>query len=40
VRNEIFIPYAVKVVPCLLVWMKLTFDLLTMKENETAEVAN
>jgi hypothetical protein len=40
VRNEIFIPYAVKVVPCFLVWMKLTFDLLTMKDIETAKAAN
>ncbi len=43
VRNEIFFPYVVKAVPCILVWAKITYDLLVgdieprLSEEHTVE---
>ena len=32
IQDDIFIPYVIKVVPCIFVWFKITFDLLTSKQ--------
>lgn len=31
VRNNFFIPYTIKVLPCILVWIKINYELLTLK---------
>lgn len=36
IQNEYFQPYVVKAVPCILVWGKITFDLLTLKTLNSA----
>jgi hypothetical protein len=33
VRKEIFQPYVVKAVPCILIWLKISYDLLFDKIN-------
>jgi len=33
IRNEYFIPYSVKVVPCILIWVKLLWDSINLKNN-------
>ena len=33
IRNEYFIPYTVKVIPCILVWIKINFELLTLNSK-------
>ncbi|MPR37076.1 DUF2029 domain-containing protein [Cytophagaceae bacterium SJW1-29] len=39
VRNEWFKPFVVKAIPCILVWVKITVDLLTNKENIQASLS-
>lgn len=33
IRNEYFIPYVIKVIPCLLVWIKINYELLTLNSK-------
>lgn len=35
VLNEWVIPYSLKAVPCILIWLKITFELLFLKKEET-----
>ena len=34
-RREIFEPYAVKVLPCILIWMKIIYDMMRLKTETT-----
>ncbi|MFI5135611.1 MAG: glycosyltransferase family 87 protein [Chitinophagales bacterium] len=31
IRNEFFVPYAIKVVPCILIWLKIIYELVTKR---------
>ena len=33
IRNDYFIPYAVKVIPCILVWIKINYELLSINSK-------
>jgi hypothetical protein len=35
IRENYFVPYVVKVVPCILIWGKLTWELITFKQSAT-----
>ncbi len=35
IKNNYFIPYVIKAVPCILIWCKIIFDLLCFKSNTT-----
>ena len=37
-RDQVMIPYVVKVVPCLLVWLKVNYDLILFKAGEAKPV--
>jgi hypothetical protein len=36
-RDEFVTPYSLKVVPCILVWVKVIYDMIVMKKGETEE---
>ena len=38
VRNNIFKPYVVKALPCILVWFKLTYDMLFYKPDDSMTI--
>lgn len=44
IRTEYFYPYAIKAVPCILIWFKIIYDLMTLKpdqvipKNESSEL--
>jgi hypothetical protein len=39
VREEFVNPYCLKALPCILIWFKITYDLITFKEKEIAGAA-
>lgn len=39
IRSEFFHPYAIKAVPCILIWFKIIYDLLTLKEESLDETS-
>ncbi len=38
IRNELFKPYVIKVVPCILIWIKLIFDMLRIRNDASRDV--
>ena len=37
-RNEIVVPYTLKVVPCILIWLKILYDMIVLKESKVETV--
>ncbi len=40
IRDEIFIPYSIKVFPCIFIWLKIIYDMIVLKEDKIEKQNN